>query len=257
MYTEYMHIQHPFLFLLLFLVGILTGIYSSVVGGGAIITVPLFTFLGVPLPAAIATMRLSSVIQQFTALLAFSKERDIEWKVGLWTGLWCIPSAYLGAMLTLRISVHHLSYAIAVIMVLLLIATFKLDLKKIKQRRKLTAYHWPLLAIAGIVLGFYGGFYGAGFSTMLMFIFILTGTKKLIQSSADASVAAFMMACAASVLFWHAHLLRWELFIPITLGGMIGSWCGVEWAAKFGMNWIKSLLVFVVIISAIKLLFFS
>lgn len=251
-----MNFQHPLLFLILFVIGGVTGIYSSVVGGGALIIIPLFSFLGVPLPAAIATMRLSSVAQQFSALLAFYKERSIEWKTALWAGIWCVPSAFLGASLTIHINIHLLSYLIAGIMLLLLIFMFKLDLKAVKRKKKLARHRWLILALAGIVLGIYGGFYGAGFATLFMLVFMLTGSKKLIDASADSSVAAFMMACAASLLFLHAHLFRWDLFIPVTLGGVIGSWYGVEWAAKFGMNWIKSLLVIVVIISVVKLVFF-
>jgi uncharacterized membrane protein YfcA len=250
--------------ILLFLTGGLAGVYSSVVGGGALLVVPALTLLGAPLAPAIATMRVSSVIQQLVCIGAFRERKGIDWKPALWIGVWCMPGAYLGAHLVLRLSERTLSYVVAVLMVILLVLTFHshlFDIKKEKKGKpkKRTFTHLQLLGfgLLSMVIGIYGGFYGAGFSTLIMFFFWLFTGTSVFRGSGDASVVSFFMAIASAIPFIHARLIHWDLFWPLTLGGVIGCWVGVGLAAKYGIRWIRPLLVVVVVASVIKLLFFK
>jgi uncharacterized membrane protein YfcA len=89
-----------------------------------------------------------------------------------------------------------------------------------------------------------------------MMALLLVGGYSIISSSASASVAAFVMSVAASCLFVRAHAIDWQLFMPVTAGGIIGSWLGVESAVKFGSRWIHTLLLIVLTGSVIRLLLY-
>lgn len=242
---------------LLFVSGILVGMFSAVVGGGALVVIPLFAFLGLPLTIAIATMRISAFVQQIVSVGAFWKEKSIEWRSAIWVGLFCMPGSYLGAHLVLHINERLLSIIVAVCMVALLVVTLTTNKKKLQRKTKPAKYRWLILAATGLGMGIYGGFYGAGFSTVLMLIFSLIGGLNLLTASGNSSVSALLMAIPATYIFVHAGVVDWSVFFPFTLGGIIGSWLGVENAAKFGLKWIEPLLIGIVCISVVKLVFFK
>lgn len=242
--------------LLLMVVGAFVGMFSSVVGGGALVLIPLFVFLGAPLAGAIATLRLSALIQQGVTVAAFWKERSIEWKSALWVGLWCLPGSYVGAHIVLNINERLLSIIVAACMVGLLVGSFIINKKKVVKKRKPNKQRWKILAVTGLIMGVYGGFYGAGFSTVLMLVFSLVGGVSLLVSSGNSSVAALLMGVPASIVFLRAGVVHWDLFLPVTIGGVIGSWIGVEEAAHWGMRWVQTLLVLVVFGSVVKLIFY-
>ncbi|MEI6477799.1 MAG: sulfite exporter TauE/SafE family protein [bacterium] len=250
-----MHIDLTPLTFVLFLLGLLTGMYSAVVGGGAILLVPVFSLMGTPLAVAIATMRLGAVFQQLVATAAFWKEGKIAWKPAAWITAICVPGAYLGARLAVHLDPHMLSYVVAVLMFILLGVVLCFDRGRLRKRPAIR-YAWPILIVFALVLGFYGGFYGAGFSTLLMLAFIYIGGFGILESSANASLAAFVMSAVASVVFVGAGDVDWQLFLPVTAGGVIGAWLGVESAVKFGGKWVHALLLIVLAGSIVRLILF-
>jgi uncharacterized membrane protein YfcA len=241
---------------LLFVAGLLVSMFSSVVGGGALIAIPLFAILGLPLPAAIATMRMSALVQQVANVGIFSKEKSIEWKSAVWVGVFSMPGAYFGAKSVLHINERLLSFIVVGCMLVLLFVLLKTDKKKLNLKTKAHKYKWPILAATGIVMGFYGGFYGAGFATVLMMVFSLVGGAKLLTASGNAAVAALLMGIPATYVFVRAGVVDWTIFWPFTVGGLIGSYIGIEEAAHFGLRWIEPLLIGVVCISVAKLILY-
>ena len=241
---------------LLFSAGLIAGIYSSVVGGGALLLIPIFTLVGTPLIAAIATMRVSSSVTQLVSMLAFWRKESIDWRKSLWVSAWCMPGAFIGAHLVLKIDQKVLSYIIAGLMLVLFFAITRMDKKGYKKPKKLTRNTEISLGILAFLLGIYGGFYGAGFSTIILFMFMMFAGTPIFKSSGDASVVSFFVATTASIPFLFAHLVRWDIFYPVTLGAVIGAWIGVNIASHYGMRWIRPLLLAVVILSSIKLILF-
>ena len=249
-----MHLSSLVISPLLFVIGTAVGTFSSVVGGGALIMVPaVTTFAGLPLAGAIATLRLSAACSQTVTVAAFARRKDVSWVPALWISLLCIPGGYLGAKLVLHFNEKALGYAIASLMLVLLLITPKLS--HAARCKPLLPPHWRIVTgISALVLGMYGGFYGAGFSTLIMFLLMLEGLPML-TASGSASVATVFMSFAASVPFLHAHLIDWQIFIPLTAGSAIGSWFGVGMAERYGLRWLRPLLAIVVISFALKLVF--
>ena len=66
--------------LLVLFIGIVTGFFDSVIGAGGLISVPSLIFLGLPPQVAIATDRLGTLGQIFTALIKFWQAKKIVWK---------------------------------------------------------------------------------------------------------------------------------------------------------------------------------
>jgi uncharacterized membrane protein YfcA len=250
-----MNLHSPVAFLILFVTGAVVGTFSSVVGGGALITVPVIAlFGGVPLASAIATMRLSAAVSQTVTVAAFAKRKDVAWAPAFWISLCCMPGAYLGARLVLHLDQRVLAYVIAALMLILMLLTPRAHKAAHGRRVRLPKYWRLCMGVVAFFLGIYGGFYGAGFSTFIMFMLMFEKIPML-TASGTASVATVAMSVAASLPFLHAHLVRFELFIPMTLGSALGSWYGVGMAETYGMRWLKPVLFLVVVGFTVKLIF--
>jgi uncharacterized protein len=242
-------------FFLLFVSALLTGIYAVIVGGGALVLIPLFTLLGAPIHIAIGTSRVVGILPELIGVINFTRKKAINWKQALWFSLWGMIGGYLGARTVLDINELTLSYIVGALLLLLLLLLPYLDKAKDKlvPTRKVKFF---LYIILGLVLGFYGGFFGAGFGTFAMYIFVLLGGLSLIKSVGNSRVLTLLMALTASYVFIIQGAVDWNLFLPTTLGMSVGAWVGSKWAVSFDAGWIKVLLALIIIASVIKLFFF-
>ena len=69
--------------IILVLSGILVGVINTLAGGGAIITMTLFTVLGLPIGVANGTNRIAVILQNFTATVAFIRKRMLHISSGI------------------------------------------------------------------------------------------------------------------------------------------------------------------------------
>ncbi len=243
--------------IVLFAVGVATGVYASVAGGGALMLVPTFLLFGIPVNVAIGTMRAGALVQELATAGLFWKKGFVKWRPAIWTGVWSALGGMLGAYITVNLDLNILSYIVAIVMLVLLFALPKLGRGyKVNKIFKNKNIRRPVLAIAGFLLGVYGGFYGAGFGTFAIFLFAWIGGWNMLVNVANARVVGFMMSASASIVFFSSNDIDWVVFFPVTAGLIIGSVIGVNWATRFGSTWVKVLITVVVIASSVKLIFF-
>ena len=69
--------------IILILSGVLVGVINTLAGGGAIITMTLFTVLGLPIGVANGTNRIAVILQNFTSSVAFIRKRMLDIKSGV------------------------------------------------------------------------------------------------------------------------------------------------------------------------------
>ena len=73
--------------IILILSGVLVGVINTLAGGGAIITMTLFTVLGLPIGVANGTNRIAVILQNFTSSVAFIRKRMLDIKSGAKTNV--------------------------------------------------------------------------------------------------------------------------------------------------------------------------
>ncbi|MBD3365905.1 TSUP family transporter [candidate division WWE3 bacterium] len=258
--------------LLLFGVGLVIGLYDAVVGSGGLALMGVLSISGLPPHVAIGTMRLLSLVQEGVALVAFLKRKLIDVKLSLLLGGLASLASGLGAILVFRVSDTTLTPMIAVLMLLLAFAIPILH-SKTKTFRSIyvlrsvyknlidesaieTIPQKRIILLMGIfiLLGLYGGFYGAGFGTFSLIAFTTIGGMKLLRGAGNSRLVGFLMSLAATGIFLSKGAIAWNFFFPLGLGTVLGSWYGVALADKLGSKYMKILLTLVVVATAIKLL---
>src|SRR5215204_4934955 len=77
---------------------------NTVGGGGSLFSVPILTFLGLPITNANATSRVALLFQNVTAVGGFkSKGMELPWPYSLYLGISSLFGGFLGAVLASRI----------------------------------------------------------------------------------------------------------------------------------------------------------
>ena len=237
----------------LFCLSFAVSMYATVVGGASIVLIPVLNVLGYPLVVSIASNRVASVVLESVGVIAFARKKAILWKPALWTALFTMPSAIVGAQIARHIDPRILAYSVAVLLLFVLLLVLRLKKTQLKGDKHQHPSFYLLMAAIAIVLGVYGGFYGASFSTLIMMCFVFFGGQGLFQASANASLVTVFMSVSASITFLIAGQVRWNLTIPLILGGVAGTWISVNLAYEKGFGWIRNLLVIVIIATIVKL----
>lgn len=236
--------------ILVFIGGIFGGFYASSVGGGAFVSLPLLLFIGIQPLVALGTNRLSAVFLELTSAIRFNKDKKIDLRLALPLGLFASIGSVLGSVTAVHINKQLLNILIAVALLLAALALFYQD----RFRSNKTTLNLALLVSCTVILGFYGGFFGAAFGVFMAITLNLFGFS-LRDSAALSRVIGFCASSFAAIVFIKYNAVDYGLAISLGLGFAIGSWLGVGMVIKKGEQYIRAMLLIVITAYLIKSLF--
>ncbi|GAB4457591.1 MAG: sulfite exporter TauE/SafE family protein [Elainellaceae cyanobacterium] len=244
----------PVGWLVLFLVGTVTGTLSGLLGiGGGLIMVPILTFFGLPLVQATATSLVGVLLSALSGSYQNLRTGNLNWRVSLLLALFGIVTAQVGARLGDRLPDASLSLAFAA---LLLVTIYLMDLRrKLAQKERqqqssapevapdslspspslpLSSSSTALPPIAGIGLlaGVLSGLFGVGGGVVmvpLQTLFLGETIKSAVRTSLGAIVPI-----AISGLAQHAYNdnVLWVAGLCLGLGGIVGAQAGTRLLPK-------------------------
>jgi len=121
-------LEEPISWVLLFFLGIFTGVLSGLLGiGGGLLMVPALTVFNIPLVQATATSLVGVLLSSISGSLRNLSAGELSWRVSLALALFGIVTAQVGAWLGDRIPDAALSLAFAV---LLLVTIYLMSLRQ-------------------------------------------------------------------------------------------------------------------------------
>lgn len=241
--------------LVVFLVGVISASFGTLVGGGTLLTIPTLIFLGLSPESAITTNRFGANGLIIAGLYEFNKQRMVDYKIGF---ILCIPAllgSFLGAITVLQVNALILKYLIVIITIFILafiIFKPKIGIEKTKPFIKKTDY---LSGIAlSFLIGINSGLYGAGSGTFLSYVLILLFGQTFLESAATRKIPTLFSSLIATLIFILASAIIYPIGISLFIGNLIGSYIGAHYSDKIGNVWIKRLFIVIVLIMVIKLI---
>ena len=247
--------------LLLVVAGFLAGIMNAVAGGGTFLTFPALVFTGIPSVAANQTSSIAVFPGQVASFWAYRNILAAEKRTVLVLGLTSLIGGSLGAFILLHLSSSSFDRLVPW---LLLFATFAFAFGNGIRRRlgwRLVSgsggeIAWtPLLKAAGIqlVIGIYGGFYGAGAGILELAVLDMLGLEnihlanalKVILTTAF-NILALVIFIAFGKIFWVEALIMGTATIA---GGYGGAWV----AQRLPQLWVRG---FVIAVGATMTVYF-
>ncbi|VXD10685.1 sulfite exporter TauE/SafE family protein [Marinoscillum sp. 108] len=244
--------------LILLGVGLFTGVINTLAGGGSLITLPLFIFMGLPSSEANATNRIGVFLQSLVAVGGFKSKGVSVFPYAFYVSITAVIGCIIGAYFAIDIKGPLFNKILAVVMVIVIILTVlkpylahKGTLEIFTPRRKL------LTIVLFFFVGLYGGFIQAGVGFLI--IATLTGVHGFNMAKTN-SIKSFVIVCYTLValgIFWWEDQIRWDYGLTLAAGNSAGGWIASRWSVGKDDKWIRLILIVTVVGLAIKLWFFS
>jgi uncharacterized membrane protein YfcA len=265
---------------LLVLLGLFSGFLGGLLGvGGGIIVVPLLILVfNLRAQQAIGTSLVMIIFTALSATFAYSRQKRLDWKVGLMGAVVTVPGAVIGAYLTQFFSSNSLTIIFAVFLFFIAASMFRQSNrtasrdKKVETDRKSTRWVWKRRIIdaygnvfqydaniyTGLALLFAGGlasgFFGIGGG--LIVVPILAGIVGLPMHIAVATSMLTMIFTSVSGVTTHIMLghVLFEYAAPIVVGIVFGAQLGARSAKRLRSVSLERVFALVVVVIGIVLI---
>lgn len=248
--------QHWYEYILITAVGFLAAFMNTVGGGGSLFSVPILTFLGLPITVANATSRVALLFQNAFAVGGFkSKGIELPWPYSLYLGLASLGGGVLGSILASRVPdviFTRIFVGVMIFSVLLIIY----DPFKSKGEERLDTRSQIIGSILFFFIGIYGGFVQAGIGFIVIAVLSLVNRLTLVKSNYVKVFAAIVYTGVSVIVFALEGKIMWATGLVLSIGHAMGGWYASRWSVTAGEVWIKRVMVASIIAMAIKLWFF-
>jgi uncharacterized protein len=208
--------------------------------------------IGLPIQIALGTLRLAAVMLELASSIRFHHAKKVSLKLALLLGMIGAVGSVAGVTVMIQINPKILNIIISILMVFVALLVLNKNKLGIKER-EINKRHILLMCLTMVAMGFYTGFFGAGSGVFNSLLFVFFGFSFL-ESAAMGRVVGLFTSLAGALIFAQHGLINYPLALALGFGFALGSWLGIGVALRKTENYIKGLILFVVIFSIIKLI---
>ena len=225
----------------------LAGFVDSVAGGGGLISLPAYLFVGVPIHLAAGTNKVVNAIGTGTAAWKYLRSGNVDLGTALWAAAGALAGGALGARLALWCSEQVLQACVlAALPVAAAVMVWKRDLGQVRQERWGRRQKAALSLLIGLCTGAYDGLFGPGTGTFMILAFTLVLGMDLLTASGCAKTANLASNFASALVWIIGGQVFWKLVIPAVICCVAGNWCGARYAIRGGSTKVRRM-IFVVL----------
>ncbi len=245
-------------YVLLITVGFAVGFINTVAGGGSLLSLPVLIFLGLPPSVANGTNRVAIVFQTALATAGFKSKGVSTFPFNIYLGISALLGAIIGAYIAVDIKGETFNKILAIVMIIVvLIIVFKPKIRLEEFSERITGKYLWIGIIAFFFFGIYGGFINAGLGFIMILFLHYVSQMTLVRANATKVAVVFVYTLAALAVFVLNDKVDWKVGLILAIGNGAGAWLASRVSVKKGDGFIKTFLVVMVVIMAIKLWFFD
>jgi uncharacterized membrane protein YfcA len=240
----------------LFLLGLGAGTVGSIIGiGGGIIITPALTLMGFT-PVHIASTSLIAVTStSASSTIAYSRQKKIEYRIGLKMVIFSIPGSIIGAFISTDISLEFFKLSFAILLMLTgAYILFKNSILKNPNKKPKTSISLLICYTAAFIAGIISSLFGVGGGIIFVPIMVLIFQMTMAKAAPTSQLILFITSLMGT--FTYILLSKPDYLNALFLAG--GAFIGGQIGAKLS-NYIKErtlqkLLSIFLIAVAIKLI---
>ena len=241
--------------IILIISGILVGFINTLAGGGTIISISLFMFLGLPPIVANGTNRIPILFQTITAVILYQKKKMIEWSKAIKLSIPIIAGNITGALLAGLLPDKIFSYIFAGIVVLFGISMLFNPNTWLKENKALQIKPITFLQyVTYFFLGVYGGFVHVGIGYFYLGMLVLVGGYDIIKANVLKIVFVMCSIPFSLMVFAVQGNVVWSAGLIHAIGNVIGASIGVNFAVKKGGNFVRYIMLTLIVLVALQLM---
>ncbi len=235
---------------LLVVSGVLAGFINTLAGGGSIISLSLFLFLGLPADIANGTNRIGVMVQTITSVFNFGRKRVLDFKKGLLLGVPAAIGAVAGAQIATDIDRQTFEKAIAVVLLFMIFfILFKPSVWMGNAEKAARKPGWMQLFFF-FLIGLYGGFVQVGVGYFLLAALVLVAGFDLVQANALKVWVVLLYTPFALTVFIMNDQVHWGYGLTHAAGNMIGAYIASAMAIRKGVGFVKWVMIVVILLTA-------
>lgn len=233
--------------------GFAAGILGSMIGlGGGIIVVPILTFLGFSPSAAASNSLFAALSNAIASTTSYSKQKRIEFSLGLKLGLLSVPGTILGAVFSSDVSSEIFKILFGIILVLS--SAYIFLRKKLESKEKIFSKQMIIFAIgASFFAGIVSSFFGIGGGIIFVPLMVV-GMGMTMKRAAPTSQLILLFASLSGVIvhsiLGHPDFLQAGL---LAIGSFFGGLVGARLSLDIKERYLQILVSGVILIAAVKL----
>lgn len=214
---------------LLIVGGFFGGLIDSIVGGGGLITVPVFLMILGPNAAAIGTNKVAAVAAQLSALAVYVRNSQVElsraWK---FLGVTSV-GAVVGAALAPFLPPGFFKWFLLIIAPVVLILVFT---RKLWTRPVGAAKHPRLAYVGSFFAGVYDGIAGPGGGTLMFLSLFLLGGMPATLAMGTGKLANLGSATFSLATYATQGNVNWVLGSIMAVPISLGAWLGARFSSR-------------------------
>jgi hypothetical protein len=233
--------------------GFAAGVLGSMIGlGGGIVVVPVLSFFGYS-PTITASSSLLAAFSNATAsTISYSKQKRVEFSLGLRLGLLTIPGTIFGAFISSDVTPQIFKILFGLVLIASAIYIFlrkKIEGKKVNLSSKMVIFAIGASFFAGIISAFFGIGGGIIFVPLMVVGMGMTMKKAAPTSQLILLFASLSGVIVHSILGHSDFMLAGFLAIGSFGGGLVGAKISVDIKERF----LQIIVSIVIVIAAIKM----
>ena len=237
--------------------GVAAGMLGSMIGlGGGIIVVPVLTFLGFPPTAAASNSLFAALSNAIASTVSYSKQKRIEFSLGLKLGLLSVPGTVLGAIISTDTAPEI--FKILFGFVLIASAAYIFLRRKIESKEKTLSKQMMIFAVgASFFAGIISSFFGIGGGIIFVPLMVV-GMGMAMKRAAPTSQLILLFASLSGIIvhsiLGHPDFLQSGF---LAIGSFFGGLVGAKLSLSVRERNLKILISVVLLLAAGKLFFDS
>lgn len=233
----------------------LAGFVDSVAGGGGLISLPAYLFVGLPPHIASGTNKVVNATGTALATWKYYKSGKIRIKLAVASAIGALLGSAIGTEIALQIKgeIFQILLLIALPIAALLIS-LKKNFGSDTEERVIpeTPKHFIYCLLIGILIGCYDGMIGPGTGTFMIMAFTVFVGMDLLTASGCAKLGNLASNVASAVLWALNGQVLFTLVIPAAACNMLGSWFGSRYAIRGGSQKVRNMIFVVLSLLFIK-----
>ncbi len=247
-------------YLILVAGGIGGGFINVMIGGGGLIILPVYMGAGLPAPVANGTNRVNLVMQYIIALIKYSRDGEMPWKllsvIAIPTAIGTIGGAFLARNMS-NLFMHILLLSIIVFSIIYI--SLNMDIKKkcpcdgSVPERKVNWFTWILFLIAGIYAGFISVAIG------MIWYAICSWRMKLcyVKITAIRIALGLVISVIALIVFTINKKVNFVDGLVLGVGSSIGAYFAAGLTLKLSKRFIRNLVLVILSLAGLYIILFQ
>ena len=235
--------------IILLVSGVFVGFINTLAGGGSIISLSVFMFMGLPPAMANGTNRIAILMQTFTAASSFKRQKVLDHKKALILAIPATVASIIGAMIAIDINEKLFERMFAVIMLIMLVFILYKPQKYLYGRKDLMGKKttvWQIIIF--FLIGLYGGFIHVGIGYFLLAGIVLSAGYDLVKANAIKVTIALFITIVALVVFFFSDEVSWLYGLVMGVGTIAGALIASRLAVSKGVNFVRWVIVVLIIV---------